>query len=91
MKKVIDEIEERTDQLPLRKVKDFLMDEISLILKKAPFYSATSIELRADDEEEDVEVRALQQEISTKDMVETPKETFDNSEYKNRIKALKTE
>ena len=57
MQNVKDSIEERTEGLPIRYVKDFDMDEITLVMDKVPVYSSTSIEVRAGAEEE-VETRA---------------------------------
>lgn len=87
MKKAVDSLEERAEGLPIRHVKDFDMSEISLILNKIPCYSSTSIELRAEDEEEiEVETRAMEDESN---LVETPaedaKETDRNYKYKNRL------
>lgn len=87
MMKVVDEIEERTGKLPLRRVKDFVMTEITLALRKMPVYSATSIELRAEEEEE-IEVRAAEENITVTDMT---KETIDYSEYENKIQKIKGE
>lgn len=88
MMKVVDEIEERAGKLPLRKVKDFIMTEITLALRKLPVYSATSIEVRAEEEEE-IEMRASECEITVKDMTEKKKETIDYSDYENKIQMLK--
>lgn len=88
MMKVVDEIEERAGKLPLRKVKDFIMTEITLALRKLPVYSATSIEVRAEEEEE-IEMRASECEITVKDMTEKKKETIDYSDYENKIQKLK--
>lgn len=88
MMNVKDELEERAGQLPLRKVKDFIMTEITLAFKKNPFYSSTSIEVRADEEME-IEVRSEESEISVKDMTEKPKEKIDYSSYETRIQDLK--
>ena len=63
------------------------MDEITLVMHRMPCYSATSIEIRAD-EEEDVEERASVEEIrvlvqeETKDPVEA---------YRKRLSDLKKE
>lgn len=59
MRNVEDELEQRADGLPLRKVKSFDMSEISLILHAVPCYSATSVEVRADGTDADTELRAL--------------------------------
>lgn len=90
MKKVKDKMEERADQLPIRHVKSFELDHIGLLLNKTPAYSATTIELRADEESEsEIELRESA-EVEVKDMVETPKETkVDLSQYQNRINRLK--
>ena len=89
MTKIIDSIEQRTDNLPLRKVKDFVLDHITVAMRKNPAYSATSIELRADDEEPtEIEIRT-DDNITVVDMVETPKKQVDLSKYKNRINKLK--
>lgn len=77
----VDELEERADQLPIRRVKDFDMTEITLALDRVPAYSSTSIELRADKEVE-TEERAMETEISLS--VERQPEESDNSVYRNR-------
>jgi len=87
MLKVVDEIEERTGKLPLRRVKDFIMTEITLAMNKIPVYSATSIEVRAEEEEE-VEIRTSECEVVVNDLRKTE---IDYSEYENKIKKLKGE
>lgn len=82
MLRPVDELEERTDQLPIRRVKDFDMTEITLALDRVPAYSSTSIELRADEEVE-TEERAMETEISLS--VERQPEEPDNSVYRNRM------
>ena len=59
MRNVQDELEQRAEGLPLRKVKSFDMSGISLILHAVPCYSATSVEVRADGTDADTELRAL--------------------------------
>ena len=88
MMKVVDEIEERAGKLPLRRVKDFVMTEITLALRKLPVYSATSIEVRAEEEEE-IEVRAFECEVKIKDLTENKKQNIDYTEYQNKINKLK--
>ncbi|MCC2864908.1 HK97 family phage prohead protease [Anaerovorax odorimutans] len=78
----VDEIEERADQLPIRRVKDFDMTEITLALDRIPAYSSTSIELRADEEVE-TEERAMETEIILTEKSEPEK--INNSAYRNRI------
>lgn len=55
---IVDSIEERADKLPLRTVKDFDLDHITLVVHKTPVYAATSIEMRADDHVDELECRA---------------------------------
>ena len=60
MYNVVDELEQRADDLPIRHVKDFVLDHVSLIKDKVPCYSATSVEYRAENiteiEERSIEV-----------------------------------
>lgn len=87
MMKVVDKIEERAGKLPLRRVKDFIMTEITLAMNKIPVYSATSIEIRAEEEEE-IEIRTTECEVVVNDLRKTE---IDYSEYENKIKKLKGE
>ena len=87
MMKVVDEIEERAGKLPLRRVKDFIMTEITVAMNKIPVYSATSIEIMAEEEEE-VEIRTSECEVVVNDLRKTE---IDYSEYENKIKKLKGE
>ncbi len=87
MKKIVDSIEERADNLPLRRVKDFVLDHITLVMNKRPVYASTSIEIRADENEE-MEVRAADGEVNTVDLSEKGKKV-DLSQYKQRINNLK--
>lgn len=58
MRRIESELENRAEgELPVRHVKSFDMDEISLIINKIPCYSSTSVELRGEEEEE-TETRA---------------------------------
>lgn len=70
MMRVKDEIEERANKLPLRKVKEFDMSEITLVMNRQPVYSSMSIEIRADNEE-DVEIRTEKSEFIIVDKRET--------------------
>jgi hypothetical protein len=87
MKNVKDTIEERADALPIRRVTDFDMDEITLVMNKIPVYSSTSIEVRAGTEEE-VETRAICLETDYQELGER-KPAYDNSAYKKRLEDLK--
>ena len=58
MKRVKADMENRAEgELPVRHVKSFDMDEISIIINKNPCYSSTSVELRGEEAEE-TETRA---------------------------------
>lgn len=58
MYNVIDDLEQRADGLPIRHVKDFVLDHITLVKDKNPCYSATSVEYRAENEV-NIECRSL--------------------------------
>ena len=84
MRNVVDSVEERAGQLPIRTIKDFTMPEVTLAMNKVPVYSATSIECRAEDDDgEETEFRAADAEIEV--VVE---KNFDNSEFRARAEAL---
>ncbi|TGX99192.1 HK97 family phage prohead protease [Hominisplanchenecus murintestinalis] len=87
MQNVKDSIEERTEGLPIRYVKDFDMDEITLVMDKVPVYSSTSIEVRAGAEEE-VETRARCTDAEYRE-IEPRKPKYDNAAYKDRLEKLK--
>lgn len=57
IKNPVDTVEQRANGLPIRRITDLDMDEITLVVNKIPVYSSTSIEVRAG-EEESVEYRA---------------------------------
>lgn len=85
MYNVKDEIEERANELPIRRVKSLDLDHLTLVVKKQPIYSATSIELRAD-ESIDIEERAFECEMTVKDFTKKP---IDYSKFENKIQNLK--
>ena len=58
MYNVIDDLEQRAEGLPIRHVKDFVLDHITLVKGKNPCYSATSVEYRAENEV-NIECRSL--------------------------------
>ena len=59
MYNVVDEVEARADDLPLRRIKALDLDHITLVVKKQPVYSATSVEVRAEGEV-NVETRSVE-------------------------------
>lgn len=91
MRNVKDEIEERAEGLPIRHVKSFDMSEITLVMNRNPIYSSTSIEVRADNAEEEVETRALYMDTEYSENVpaEPPRPDYDNSAYRARLENLK--
>jgi len=86
MYNVVDEIEPRADNLPIRRVKALDLDHLTLVVNKNPVYSATSVELRAG-EDIDIEERAVEQEVK----VIMDKPAIDYSIYENRISKLKVD
>lgn len=88
MYNVVDEMEQRADsELPIRHVKDFCIDHVTLVINKTPCYAATSVELRADNDV-DIETRALDTRVDVELTAEKVQEKPDLSEYTRRIKAL---
>jgi HK97 family phage prohead protease len=85
MKNIVDKIEQRADDLPLRKVSAFDLDHITLVVNKMPAYAATSIEMRADDEVCETEIRSTEESPK----ITEEKTAFSNHQYKNRIAALR--
>lgn len=84
MRNVRDELEHRTDALPLRHVKGFELDHLTLVVHKTPAYSATSVEVRAEIEET-TEIRSAAEDAQITE--ETPR--FDNSAFHARVEAAK--
>lgn len=85
---IVDSIEERADKLPLRTVKDFDLDHITLVVHKTPVYAATSIEMRADDQADELECRAGADD--TIELVGMGSENSrHNSTYQERYEKLK--
>lgn len=86
MRNVVDSLEQRTNDLPLRRIKDLDLDHLTLVVKKQPCYAATSVEVRAD-EESCLECRAFDEEIICVIPSAPGKEYY--AGYENRINALK--
>lgn len=80
-RKPVDTVEQRADKLPLRRISGLILDEVSLIVKKNPIYSATSVEVRANDEEDIAERRAYTE--TTVEVVDRVTETTydDGTQY----------
>ena len=90
MYNVVDSLEPRANDVPLRKITALDLDHVTLVVNKQPCYSATSVEVRADTEV-DIETRTI--ESQPKITEDKPKEPvapiFDNSAYRERINNLK--
>lgn len=84
MYNVQDEVEQRADDLPLRRIKSLDLDHITLVVKKTPVYSATSVEVRAENEI-DLETRSTDEPVTLQD--NTPK--FDNSTFRSRLEKIR--
>ena len=92
MYNVRDEIEERADALPLRRIRSLDLDHITLVVNKSPVYSATSIEIRAD-AEVNMETRTMEQvpQITEIEQKKPNAPFFDrNAAYRSRAEAIKT-
>ena len=81
MYNVVDQLEDRADDLPLRRIKSLDIDHITLVVKKTPCYSATSVEVRAEGEI-DIETRTV--DITS---AETKKDL--NADFRARFEKLK--
>lgn len=85
MYNVQDELEARTEDLPLRHIKALDLDHVTLVVNKQPVYSATSVELRAD-EESIVETRSFENPVEVREALLSD---FDNSAFWGRVNAVK--
>ena len=86
-----EEIEQRADKYPLRRITSLDIDHVALLLHKSPAYSATSIELRAE-QEEVIETRSTEENVDFVDTsVETPSTEKEDLNYKmnNRLLEIK--
>ena len=90
MYNVVDTLEQRADQLPLRRISDMDIDHLTLVVKKNPVYSATSVEVRAENEI-DLELRAMDitPQITQTTEDNPPPASFDIKAYKERADKLR--
>lgn len=89
MYNVVDELEPRAGELPLRRVKGLDLDHLTLVVNKTPVYSATSVEVRAEGELT-LETRARMDNTQiTEEAEDTAPPFFDNSAFRARADALK--
>ena len=78
MYNVVDTLEERADDLPLRKISALDLDHLTLVVNKTPVYAATSVEVRADGEKL----------VETRVLTVSPEVTGKTSEYRARYEKL---
>ena len=64
MYNVQDTLERRADDLPIRRISALDLDHITLVVKKKPVYSATSVEVRAEGEV-NVETRSVELAVTS--------------------------
>lgn len=83
MYNVIDELEPRADDLPLRKVRELDIDHVTLVVNKCPVYSATSVEVRAETETT-IETRTHEDVPRIRE-----KPPYDNSAYLERLNKIR--
>lgn len=90
MYNVQDELEQRADDLPLRRIKSLDLDHLTLVVNKLPVYSATSVELRADTEV-DLETRTVEDTVRVAEVEHSQPNPppFDISAYRARVEAIR--
>lgn len=87
MYNVVDELVERANDLPLRKVKELDLDHVTLVVKKTPVYSATSVEIRAGADVE-LEERGREPEavhITVEEAKKPESPSYDSLSYTARV------
>lgn len=87
---ILHPVETRTEHpsgMPLRSLSDFDMTEVSLIINAKPWYESTTVETRAEGNEEEVEIRAEEFEASYIDFEDNDPEPKvpDHSKLKETI------
>ena len=87
MYNVIDTVEPRADNWPLRKISSLDLDHITLVVNKSPVYSATSVEVRANNTEITMEERSVETKLEL--IQESP--VFDYTPFKERLSKIKGE
>lgn len=87
MYNVVDTVEPRADDLPLRRISALDLDHVTLVVRKVPVYSATSVEVRADDTETTIETRTSaenEQHITVTERHEPQAPSYDSLSYASR-------
>ena len=92
MYNVVDELEPRADDLPIRHVKALDLDHVTLVVNKKPAYAATSVEVRAgEDTIVETRERAEDPHITEPAPAAEPQKgpSYDNSPYQQRVRKVK--
>lgn len=87
MYNVVDTVGPRADDLPLRRISALDLDHVTLVVRKVPVYSATSVEVRADDTETTIETRTNaenEQHITVTERHEPQAPSYDSLSYAAR-------
>lgn len=81
MYNIIDELEQRADDIPIRHIKQCDLDHVTLVVNKTPCYAATSIEVRSEGD-------TIIETRTTEDKPHISLIKPDYSDYEKRIAAL---
>ena len=81
MYNVVDDMEQRADDIPIRHIKSLELDHVTLVVNKQPCYAATSVEVRAGNDMF-IETRTFEDEAQVD--IAPP----DYSEFERRISEL---
>lgn len=86
---VVDDLEQRADDLPLRRIKALDLDHITLVVNKTPVYSATSVEVRAEGEI-NLETRTREHSPQITEVGQPSNSpSFDNTPFRKRVNNIK--
>ena len=86
-KTIKDSLEMRAEKLPLRHLKDIDLKEVSLIINQNPCYSATSVEVRAGNEEM-IELRNAYDELIPQELLQEPQEELNKTDSENNLSSI---
>ena len=76
----------RAEKLPLRHLKDISLKEVSLIINQMPCYSATSVEVRAGNEEM-IELRNTVEDLIPQEQMQEPQEDVEDEKKNKEVEA----
>ncbi|MBR1844262.1 MAG: HK97 family phage prohead protease [Lachnospiraceae bacterium] len=81
-----DSLEMRAEKLPLRHLKDISLKEVSLIINQMSCYSATSVEVRAGNEEM-IELRNTVEDLIPQEQMQEPQEDVEDEKKNKEVEA----